>query len=443
MSNYRQRYDEKLSILLPEIDNLPARIDEIIPGISRPNLRRFFHRFSLLLGRIDKSGSKNPQFLAYGNTNLPEYLISSLDAVVDALRAGPENFFSHKLNDLVWEQMLLERAVGVSSDELKNLTISIAEDLRSTLAKSEESLQQLRAVNDESKALQADLRQAQSEARKAASAASASLESIENLRIKMERLASSDGRTKDSLDSLIKSVRSKADDANNTAEEVQNIKEDIKQHQSDATNALGDARQSADRINDIEQQAKKVLNLSTQAGLAASYLKESVELRKRANLFTILLYGTSIATILVAAFYVLPSLEHAMTIGKKISDALPVVLLRASVLAPLIYVFYFTTKQINSIEILRMDYAEKAAASLAYSGYKDEMAADQSLLERLRASLLLRFAEHPERLLRKRPSQEKLQVEAPGFKATASTADYPKDTAPPLRELSHDTETKE
>jgi hypothetical protein len=60
---------------------------------------------------------------------------------------------------------------------------------------------------------------------------------------------------------------------------------------------------------------------------------------------------------------------------------------------------------------------------LAYSGYKDEMSEDVSLLERLRGSLLLKFAEHPERLLRKQPVTDRIEVEAPGFKASSTSAE--------------------
>ena len=82
---------------------------------------------------------------------------------------------------------------------------------------------------------------------------------------------------------------------------------------------------------------------------------------------------------------------------------------------------FFTNRQISAAETLRMDYAEKAAASLAYSGYRDEMAADKSLLDRLRGSLLLKFAEHPERLLRKQKPQESISVTSDGFQASSET----------------------
>ena len=82
---------------------------------------------------------------------------------------------------------------------------------------------------------------------------------------------------------------------------------------------------------------------------------------------------------------------------------------------------YFTNKQIRTLEMLRMDYAEKAAASLAYSGYRDEMGRDATLLERLKGSLLMKFSEHPERLLRKQLPAERMEIDAPGFKMESQT----------------------
>ena len=235
-------------------------------------------------------------------------------------------------------------------------------------------------------------------------------------------MLSSDGRQRASLEGLVKRVQSRET-------EIKAILDASIRSRDETHNLLGQTR---DLVNDViklqssvensDTEAKKVLGLSAQAGLARSYLTESKKLEFRSNLFTGLLYLTVSITIALAAFYVLPSLEHAIEHGTNDQQSkLLVTLLRASILAPLVFVLYFTTKQISSIETLRMDYAEKAAASLAYSGYRDEMSADPSLLERLRGSLLLKFAEHPERLLRKTGTRETIEVSSPGFKATSST----------------------
>ena len=91
-------------------------------------------------------------------------------------------------------------------------------------------------------------------------------------------------------------------------------------------------------------------------------------------------------------------------------------------MAPLVYVIYFTQKTLSSIELLRMDYAEKSAASLAYSGYKDQMEADPDLIKQLQASLLMKFSEHPERLLHSGKYHSKAKVKTAGFEAEAETS---------------------
>lgn len=55
-----------------------------------------------------------------------------------------------------------------------------------------------------------------------------------------------------------------------------------------------------------------------------------------------------------------------------------------------------------------MDYAAKAATALAYSGYREEMEEDPSLSSKLKNGLVVRFVEHPERLLRRNVLKEKV-----------------------------------
>ena len=60
MAKYRARFDERLPVIEQAISDMPGTIEEIIPGLTRAKLRRFFQRFSILLGRYDKSGAKSP-----------------------------------------------------------------------------------------------------------------------------------------------------------------------------------------------------------------------------------------------------------------------------------------------------------------------------------------------------------------------------------------------
>lgn len=123
------------------------------------------------------------------------------------------------------------------------------------------------------------------------------------------------------------------------------------------------------------------------------------------------------------AFYVLPVFEKFAANG----DEFPVVerglilLIRSAVLGPFIWAVVFTSNRLKRIETLEMDYAEKAAASLAYHGYKSEMDGDSHLLDRLRSGLLVRFSEHPERLLRKSPPTTEVEADDGHFRVATRT----------------------
>ena len=242
---------------------------------------------------------------------------------------------------------------------------------------------------------------------------------LRNVRQAVEKLASGDGRHTKSLEALKKQAEEKL-------EVIETVLDNANTANDRTNNALQglivaeERFSSTDReVLEIKQRASEVLALSSQAGLASSYLAESKKLERTSGWFTVVLYATALVSLGVAAFYVLPTLEKSVsgTHEQFSTEAAYLTLLRATVLAPLIYILYYTTKRISSLETLRMDYAEKAAASLAYSGYKGEMSEDMPLLEQLRGSLLLRFAEHPERLLRKIPGIETVQVNRKGFKA--------------------------
>jgi hypothetical protein len=70
-----------------------------------------------------------------------------------------------------------------------------------------------------------------------------------------------------------------------------------------------------------------------------------------------------------------------------------------------------------------MDYAAKANTALAYTGYRDELNNDPALSSKLRDGLVVRFLEHPERLLSRSAGSEEVDLSPNGvrYKSTSST----------------------
>jgi len=424
MSNYQTRFDEATTEARRLVTSNGSNIREIIPRFYGNDFDRLTKSISGLLEKIDKNNFDHPEYLAHSNGNVAEYAISIIQGVPSSLESGANHFVQTTLPLILFCEERLLKAVGHYYYKVKDIKDRQVKEIQKL---AEESLGFYATSSNTKDKIQEDKKKADeifSELNSIANNAKAVSAKIEEIRSFVSKLASGDGRGK-SLESLkrtaeekvslIESILIKAGKASGDADKAL--------AKLDGSSQLFD--KSMSELADITSRANIVLGLSSQAGLANSYVQESSKLAFRSHVFTGILYSTSLATALIAAFYILPSLEHSLATngGSLVTKALPVTLIRATILAPLVYVIYFTSRQISSLEVLRMDYAEKAAASLAYSGYKGEMSEDIGLLERLRGSLLLKFAEHPERLLRKRPVTDKIEVEGPGFKASSSSAE--------------------
>jgi hypothetical protein len=428
VTNYRKQFDERLPQINAAIDSMSGSLESILPGFSKLRLKRFFQRFSLLFGRLDKNGARQGQFLAYPQTNVPDFIIANIDNAMNQMSGGASTFATNIFVTFVDLQEKLERAVGLDAATLSQISLAAAKDLSAVVSQADELLESSKIANMKIESLVSATAAQQASVHLSQQSTKADVDSIATFRAKVEQLLSKDGRQRASLESLVKRVQ--AHDV-----EVQQLRDSVDGKRVEIEAILAQSQEKMNAISglqislaDSDEKAKLVLGLSAQAGLARSYLTESRKLETRANWFTAALYASVAITILLAACYVLPSLEKAINGPVGQESKLLVTLLRASILSPLVYVLYFTVKQISSLETLRMDYAEKAAASLAYSGYRDEMSADVSLLERLRGSLLLKFAEHPERLLRKSETRETISVTSPGFSATSSSGKAPEVT---------------
>jgi hypothetical protein len=107
---------------------------------------------------------------------------------------------------------------------------------------------------------------------------------------------------------------------------------------------------------------------------------------------------------------VVPAIKDLTDAVKADSDKVSIMgislLVRTVLLAPFVFLAWFAAVQYRRIDLLRIDYAAKAAAAKAYIGYKDEVKGDQRLVNALRAFLIQRFGEHPVRLVTKEHDED-------------------------------------
>lgn len=422
MSNYTARFDEVLPEANRVIGDQIVELRKRLPKLYVHHVNRQLRAIRELLESVDKGNIDHPEHMAHTSGNIAELAVTTLTGIPNSLANGVDHFVQTTMPTLNLIEDRLSKAVGNYYYKVRGVKNSQVREIQQLAA---ESLGFRNEILETKKKLSSEVDELITKSgsiEELSVKANASLQKIEDIQKLAQKLASGDGRGK-SLENFRRKAEAKVEQINDILGKANTSKNSAEKSDSRLTEIKERAEKAIEKLESSKAQASDILNLSTQAGLAASYLNESKDLKTRSNMFTGILYGAVLITIAIAAIYVLPGLEKSITAEGTLdaTRALSITLLRATILAPLVFVIYFTTKQISSIETLRMDYAEKAAASLAYSGYKDEMTADGDLLERLRGSLIHKFAEHPERLLRKIPTREKIKVRARGFTAESDT----------------------
>jgi hypothetical protein len=423
MADYRRRFDERLPALEAAIKDMPGSLDDLVPGLNKDRILKTIRRISVLLGRLDSKGAKHPQYLWIGGVTSPESIIGQIDQIIANSANGASSFVQNNLPAILHVYDSLEKSIGTDASEMRLLLTSVNSDLSIAVSQTDE-------LSAQAEKNLGDLKKSQESAEAAQKAIGQLLEAIRNdaakadaARRTIESLTNPDGRNKSSLESLARRARERIAELEDIFKVANTELEDAKKLAIDVSSQKNDSEQIMVELRQKRDEAAQILNLSSQAGLAASYQTEKNNLSKRHLAYSAILYTAAVAAFVVAICYVIPSLGDALNAtendGQHVDfwKAFSFTLLRASVIAPLVYVIYFTQKTLSSIELLRMDYAEKSAASLAYSGYKDQMEADPELVKQLQASLLIKFAEHPERLLHAGGYSSKAKVKTPGFEA--------------------------
>ena len=427
MTGFQERFEDRLPSLESAIKDMPGTVEDIIPGLTKERIIRLFRRVSVLLGKIDSNKVKHPQYLWMNGALAPESVIGLVDKILSNSAAGASAFVQNSLYGFLNAYDTIERAVGTDTAEIKKLLSSVNSDLSIAVARTDELSSEAKGNLKELQEAHAAAMAAHDTINQLLDATRADAAKADEARRVIQSLTNPDGRSKASLETLAKRARDRIAEIEDIFTAAGKELENAAEKSREAAQLKNAADAVMNELNEKKTEAENILNLSSQAGLAASYQKESMRLEYRHLAYSCIIYLTSIAAFLVAICYVIPSLGEALEkVGQEghhldFWQALSFTLLRASVLAPLVYVIYFTQKTIASVELLRMDYAEKAAASLAYSGYKEQMEVDPDLLKQLKSSLLQKFSEHPERLLNKDRRRSRAKLRFSQFEAEANS----------------------
>lgn len=412
MSDYKKQYDEKLKAFSSNFKDVPS-LTKIIPDLTRARIQYFLRRTSTLLGNVDKGKVRRPAYLAHGNGNLADFAIKNLDAVPPN-SGNASGFISDVLVPQLEFQRKLEFAIGLPGREYEGFRQQAADEIRDHVAEAETLTKGVKSQKSEIAGISSDVGKSVDALRARVDEASLIISRAEKFRERLEKL-DGDARRADSIEKLVRAVRKKVTDVEETVAKIGPIQESAELSGESISGLLTTAQSTEAKISVIEEDANKILGLASQAGLAKSYISERSKLEMMKLIYTGIFYVGILLMAAVAYIYVLPAFEKFVdplnpSATLDVWQRTLILAIRSAILGPFVWAIIFTSSRIRRIEILEMDYAEKAAASLAYHGYKSEMEADVTLLDRLKNGLLVRFSEHPERLLRKKPPTTEIEA---------------------------------
>jgi hypothetical protein len=425
VSNYRERFDKHTADSNSAIVNLMPELGDVIPGMTSTKARRPLRSISKLLGRVDKEGVRYPEYLATEDGNLLEQVISFHANIGQYTSSGAAYFAANALPKLLDFEQRLQRALGVNAAtvrDIKNQQVaemhSLVDSAQSALAEVQKARRTVTAQQQTSERALATIEDRRIEA-------DTSAKKVKEIRELAEKLASGDARRGTSLERFIGAAKQKNEQVEallqNAIKEEQRVRDLRTAAEGNSTAALS----LMNELESIKGRADEILRGATQAGLAGAYKLERDRLSREQFWYAIVFYTIIVGVIAYAAIAIVPVfskiIENGGSTATTVGESALLLAVRLVILIPAIWALLFTSRRHSKIETLQMDYAAKANTALAYSGYRDEMDDDEALAQKLRDGLLVRFLEHPERLLNKSPVSEKVDVGPEGVSYSSQT----------------------
>jgi hypothetical protein len=403
MSGFQARFDSHIAVANSAAANNTVALQEHPIKMHPAHVRRLLASISKLLGLVDGNQARHPEYLAATPTMVPEKAIELAASVKPSFDAGVEHFIQNTLPQLVDVEDRLNRAVGAAEFKIAEIKNQQVRSLKQIIDRANFSKGTLDSLLEEAKKEKSELFGSADEVAKAVLSVSASQKKVSEVAALAAKLANGHAR-QGSLESLVRDARSKSDEIDTLLVSITVSKDVAEQAAEHAKGSSGRAEDELSGLSLSNEKAVEILNNATQAGLAGAYKTEREKLKKQQDIFGYIFYGVIVAIIVYAAIFLIPIARDLLVPSDKrgiaSAENAEILLVRLLILTPAIWALIFTNRRYANLESLQMDYAAKASTALAYSGYRDEMNDDAELSKRLKDGLLIRFLEHPSRLLK-------------------------------------------
>ena len=424
MSDFQSRFDSLLAEANSAVSNNTMALREALPGMHPNHVRRLLAHTSKMLGLIDKGDAQHPEYLAGSPLILPERAIQATSRIKGSFENGVEHFLQDVLPQIVDIDDRLTRAVGLkaySVSEVKNAQVKALNQYvdwakmkyGETVSSARSAKEQAEEATNSLGELQGSLTTSKEDAGK-----------IAEIRTQADKLAKGNAN-QNPLEKLVRTAREKIEEINGTAERASANEQSSKLAAETAKSLAELSKSLAESLEDSDRRADEILRNATQAGLAGAYKTERDHLAREQRLFAYVFYGIVVSIITYAAFFILPIFQQILKLedkGASTADSALMLLVRLIILSPVIWALIFTNRRFRYLETLQMDYAAKTATALAYSGYIEEMDDDDALTRRLKDGLVMRFLEHPSRLLGKKQELDVSSSRPDGVVVESKTA---------------------
>lgn len=424
MTDFQAQFDGYVAEANSAAANKVIELKEALPAMHPAVVRRLLTNISLLLGKVDRKEIKHPEFLANAPQNIPERAVELASGIKPSFDEGVENFIKNHLPHLVDVEAKLIAAVGVGAYKIPDIKNSQVRALDQILDRANQKYSDIGSVLSELKTRDQDtsgLIQEIGDKLKQAISDQAKIEEVKKL---AERLSRSNA-SQNPLERLVRSAREKSEEIDEVLSKAREAEKSSSDHAISAKNHQERSASVLEALETSNERARDILNNATQAGLAGAYKVERDKLASQQRNFAYTFYGIILLIVIYAAVFILPIVQDVLGIngGESVStrDGAILLAVRLLILAPAIWALIFTNRRYIYLETLQMDYAAKASTALAYSGYRDEMGHDNVLSDRLKDGLVVRFLEHPSRLLGKKIEVNTSEVGPEGAKYASST----------------------
>ena len=405
MSDFQAQFDAHFAVASSAIANHTVELGDALVGLSPSSIRRLLTSISKLLGSVDRREAVHPEYLAGSPRNVPEKAVELISSVHSSFDSGVAHFIQNVLPSIVEVERHLMEAVGsvtFNTEKIKNNQVRAISRL---LINAEEMHRRTLGAMESSESYAKQALGGWDKIKEVGTAAETDSQKVAEIRKVAERLSSGNAN-QNPLEKLVRSARERS-------EEIDKIKGNAAEEQekaAESANTANESRAKADELleslRDSNKKADEILRNATQAGLAGAYKIERDKLAKEQNRFAVAFYGIIIMIIIYAAFFLLPVFKQLAGLNGhgsiSVEDSALMLLVRLAIISPVVWALIFTNRRFRYLETLQMDYAAKMTTALAYAGYIDEIGADPELGKRLKDGLVLRFLEHPSRLLGKK-----------------------------------------